>query len=476
MSDGVPLDVLMRLPERDRARRLIGTTEDQWFGRKSARIAPKDLAEDLVGFANAEGGLIVVGLSKGVVERIDPNRENALRQAAIDFTRPTVRARVSRIPVLDSHNQPVHLLAIEIEPGDAVHETAGGDCYLRVGDETHRLGFAQRQELQFDRGSSQYEATPLTDVRIDELDPVALRAFAASIGTHPDDPAKALRARSLLTLRGDMTVAAYLLFAERPQDLLPQATVRVLRYRSSSPGTGRRQQLEAGADARFDGAIPHVIEAAAAHVSAWQPKRRALGDKGIFEDIPLIPADVWLEGLVNAVVHRSYSLSGDAVRVSIFPDSIEIESPGRFPGLADPRSPLTISRYARNPRIARVCSDLGITQELGEGIRRMFDDMRELGLSDPTYRQSSGSVTLTLSAQSRLDPALRSRLPMGADEALAALRTASRPLGTGELMDLLGRSRPWVTQVMGALRDEGQVIWNGKSTRDPRATWSIPVL
>ena len=51
--------------------RLLETGEDQWYDRKSARIAPGKLAEVLVAFANAEGGTVVIGLSKGVVEGID---------------------------------------------------------------------------------------------------------------------------------------------------------------------------------------------------------------------------------------------------------------------------------------------------------------------------------------------------------------------------------------------------------------------
>jgi ATP-dependent DNA helicase RecG len=48
--------------------------------------------------------------------------------------------------------------------------------------------------------------------------------------------------------------------------------------------------------------------------------------------------------------------------------------------MANPASPLQISRFAMNPRIARVCADMRIGQELGEGIKRMFEEMR-LGTS-----------------------------------------------------------------------------------------------
>ncbi|GAA4528916.1 hypothetical protein GCM10023160_27360 [Brachybacterium paraconglomeratum] len=69
---------------------------------------------------------------------------------------------------------------------------------------------------------------------------------------------------------------------------------------------------------------------------------RILGPRGRFTDQPLVPKDAWLEGLVNAVVHRNYSMAGGHIRASIFPSHIEIESPGRFPGLADPTKPLDI--------------------------------------------------------------------------------------------------------------------------------------
>jgi ATP-dependent DNA helicase RecG len=55
-------------------------------------------------------------------------------------------------------------------------------------------------------------------------------------------------------------------------------------------------------------------------VTELQPARRALAPSGRFEDIPLVPEDAWLEGIVNAVVHRSYSLAGDHIRIEIFDD------------------------------------------------------------------------------------------------------------------------------------------------------------
>lgn len=466
----VILHDLDQTPPNDRLQRLLDAPEDQWFDRKSARVAVKDLARPLIAFANAEGGTLAIGLREGSYdgELLDADKENAIRQAGIDFTVPPVRSHVRRLELGGGRS----LILIDVPPSEHVHESTGGDVYLRVGDESKKLTYGQRRELDYDRGSAQFESEPVPDATFADLDGRELQRYRSAIGAGVDD-ATALRARSLLRREGSLTHAAILLLGKHPQDWLPQAHVRVMRYSENSPGTGSRQSLESGKDARLEGPIPQVIDEAAKCIEAWIPHRRALGSNRRFTDQPIVPADAWLEGLVNAVVHRSYSMAGDHIRVSIYPSRIEIESPGRFPGLADPTRPLDIARYARNPRIARVCSDLGITLERGEGIRRIFEEMRLLGLADPHYHQTSGSVRLTLSASSRLSLEQQDALPHGADEVLAVLRGLSRPLGTGDIVEETGRSRPWVRRVLNEMEALGLVTWDGRSDKDPRARWSL---
>ena len=270
-----------------------------------------------------------------------------------------------------------------------------------------------------------------------------------------------------------VTVAACLLFDERPQREFPNATVRVLRYGAEDRGVGASMSLEDGTDVRCEGSIPQQIMRAAAEIERLMPKWQRLGAGGLFEAMPRIPRDAWLEGLVNAVVHRSYSLMGDHIRVEIFPNRLEITSPGRFPGVVDPANPLDIDRYARNPRISRVCSDLGITRELGEGIRRMFDEMRRRGLADPLYTQLASSVRLVLLAADALPPDVLNELTPSARAMLDVLRLADQPLGTGQLAELAGISRMTATRALAQLRDREIVGWQGESAKDPRATWRL---
>jgi ATP-dependent DNA helicase RecG len=456
------------------ASELLRLPEDQWFERKSARIAPRELAITISAFANAEGGVVVVGLHDGRVEGVRglADQLNAWRQASMDFINPPARIEVDQAACRLDDGSLDQLLIVRVPPGETVYEMKNGDCYLRVGDESRKLSFAQRQELHYDRGISQFDGLPAGDSRVSDLDEDLLRAYRASAGADGLTFTRLLRARSLTLPDDRVTNAGYLLFAHTPTDRLPQAQVRIVRHRGPVRGTGTGLNIEG--DARVEGAIPSAIDEAARIVDSWQPTRRSLSRSGRFEDQPLVPRDAWLEGIVNAVVHRSYSLAGDHVRIEIFPDRIEIESPGRFPGLADPSRPLEISRYARNPRIARVCTDLAITQELGEGIRRMFDEMRQRGLTDPVYTQTQGSVRLVLSGSSRVPAETEARLPRGSISTLNAVRSASHPLGTGDLMELLDLSRPTLVRQLNALKEEGLVEWTGKSPKDPRATWTVP--
>jgi len=140
------VDAALGASRRERGRALLGLAEDQWFDRKSTRTPPKELAIALVAFANAEGGVVVLGLHGGKVEGFSSagNRINELRQAAIDFTVPPVRSTVEEVECTNEKGDTDILLVVHIEPSEVAHELTNGDCYLRVGDESRKLSFAQR--------------------------------------------------------------------------------------------------------------------------------------------------------------------------------------------------------------------------------------------------------------------------------------------------------------------------------------------
>jgi ATP-dependent DNA helicase RecG len=148
------IDAILSAPPVDRGARISRATEDQWFERKGSRVSAQTLGQALVSFANAEGGTIVVGVHNGEVEGMNAQgtkRINELRQASIDHTSPPVRFNCTEIECVNSQGIRDVLLVFRVDPGERVHEMKNGDVYLRIGDESRKLNFPQRQELEFDK-------------------------------------------------------------------------------------------------------------------------------------------------------------------------------------------------------------------------------------------------------------------------------------------------------------------------------------
>lgn len=392
------IENLRELPPAAVAERLLAEPEGQWLDRKSARIEARTLAETLVAMANAEGGMIVIGLSGGVCEGVDDRlaAQNEWRQAGADFTTPPVRFTAELLPCVNRRGNPDHLFIIQLPPSRQVHSTARDVAFLRIGDENRRLTFEQRIELHYDRSDSTFEATPAKVSGSEDVDPEAIAEYAQRVGHL--DPQRLLQARELVDVDGRLCIAGQLLFGTFPQWANPSGYVRVLKYAGTERRYGAEQNLVG--DVRCEGTLPQQIDAALVAVREAAPKRKALGPDGKFAWFELVPEPVWLEALVNAVIHRSYSIQGDHIRLTVFDDRIEVFNPGGFPGLAPPGDLTNVPRLARNPRIARVMAELSYGQELGEGLRRMVTVMESSGRPRPSVKQDLSSTLVTLYARS----------------------------------------------------------------------------
>ena len=116
---------------------------------------------------------------------------------------------------------------------------------------------------------------------------------------------------------------------------------------------------------------------------------------GKFKEVPEYPEFAWQEGIVNAVTHREYAMAGSYIKVSMYDDRLEIESPGKLPNIVTVDN-IKDTRYSRNPRISRVLTDFGWVRELNEGVKRIYSDMKMFFLDEPVYTEPDQSVRLVL--------------------------------------------------------------------------------
>ncbi|MCI0552429.1 MAG: hypothetical protein L0287_15875, partial [Anaerolineae bacterium] len=100
------------------------------------------------------------------------------------------------------------------------------------------------------------------------------------------------------------------------------------------------------------------------------------------------PRWAWLESLINACVHRSYSFSGTEITVKFFPERLEIESPG---GFVPPVNEKTIysTRSSRNHNLMDALRYLGYVQMAREGTKRIRQSMKDWDLPEPQFKQEA---------------------------------------------------------------------------------------
>ncbi len=209
-----------------------------------------------------------------------------------------------------------------------------------------------------------------------------------------------------------------------------------------------------------------------------------LNRDGKFAKVPEYPDFAWLEGLVNAVTHRDYSIRGDYIRISMFDDRIEFLSPGKLPSIVTVEN-IKTTRFSRNPMIARVLSDFGWVRELNEGVKRIYIDMQNLFLDPPEFSEPNGN---TVSLVLKNNIAVRSlRTAETSAIALAGIWDALSSLDKEiiyyianvnrctpkDLIDVMSRSRPTIVSHLKKLVELGAIVEHSSSLRDPTKYYTI---
>lgn len=377
-------------------RKLKLQVEGQFYERKSQRIKPSDFVHHLSAFANASGGVVAIGIEDdGIITGVSPENVNAFRQAPFEYIAVPPQINVEEIACNSDEGNPCTILLFHISPCiDRVISLRNGEVYLRVGDQSRKLTPEQYLELEYSKGTKSYESVIVDDASYDDLDPLLIRQYAEMLGLSASSELDILKARGLV--KGNhgnlhITAAAVLLFGKIPTQFLPSARIRFLRYEGIKAGVGAYYNVVK--DITIEKPLHMALTEAQQLLKSQMRDFHRLGRDGKFVKVPEYPDFAWLEGLVNAVTHRDYSISGDYIRIIMFDDRIEFHSPGKLPSIVTVEN-IKNTRFSRNPMIARVLSDFGWVRELNEGVRRIYVDMRNFFLDPPVFSEPNGNTVL----------------------------------------------------------------------------------
>ncbi len=372
----------MNYSDQDIARQLRLGEDSQWefkqiafSGNRPTSPRRDDLADEIAAFANTDGGILLCGITdRGDVQGLSRERMDELERLLVDICtdviKPPIRPTILR-RIVDERP----LLLVEIPQGQAQYDSPGGS-YHRVGSSKRRMTSEERLRLAQRRGQARFrwfDEQPVPDTGFRTLDETFWKPLLSAEGRA--NPEMALEKLALLgrdengAIRA--TVAGILLCTHAPEQWLPNASITATHYRGQDRASG---QLDAQI-------ITGPINQQVADAMAFAMRNMRVGayKKPARLDLPQYSAEALFEAMVNAVAHRDYSIRGSRIRVSMFADRIEINSPG---GLANN---LTIDSMAarqatRNETITSVLGRMPVGDIPGSEKRQFFMERRGDGV------------------------------------------------------------------------------------------------
>lgn len=365
-----------------------------------------ELADELAAIANTSDGVCVLGVDDttrevtGIPLAALDAVEALVREICQDSVTPPLRVRILRLelPTASGGSSPV--LRVDVPRSLFVHRSPGGYLH-RVGSSKREMApellarlFQQRSQARLIR----FDEQAVPEATLDDLD----RGLWERL-TDPkiEDPVRTLHKRRVLTVHDGQerpTVTGVLLCAQHPEQWLPGANPRAVRFRGTAQDSTRQVD---GAD--ISGPLDQQI--LQLYAFARRNMQRAVRPGPPAVEVPQFSERALFEAIVNAVVHRDYSVYGSRVRLFMFDDRLELYSPGPLPNTLSVES-MALRQSTRNEAIKSIMVKLRVgeagqgsgrgyfMEAQGDGVPVIVRETRALGAEAPSWRVIDDSEVL----------------------------------------------------------------------------------
>ncbi len=378
---------------------LASKTEDHFFDRKAAEIKGAKLQKIAVAFANADGGEAYVGIVDDKDEP-DPAKRWSGAKSIEDYNQhiqaltEVQPALPMDITFLKAEGKPHYVLRIQIEKSQSVHKTSDGTVYERKGAQSLPVNDPARiTALSFAKGAVSYEDYSLDNaIAEDVVDSPWISEFLAGYSPATDPLELSINKNLVDRKTFKPKVAGVLLFSKEPSSLMPKkCSVKIVRYETKEDDP-ERDHL--GPIELVEGPLYPLIHKTVERVTQIMSSINVWTSDGP-KAMAYPPETLW-EIVVNAIIHRDYSMSDD-VQILVFDNRIEVLSPGRLPAFVNRDNILDV-RYARNPRIVGMLSRYKNppNKDIGEGLNTAFQKMKEWRLRTPDINDEGNYVRVLI--------------------------------------------------------------------------------
>jgi len=382
---------------------LIVMEESHFVDVKSKEINPSSLTKDISAFANSSGGELYIGIEeqsngdlkwKGFDGVEDANAHLQVCEGLFPL------GQFFDYEFLDFEEAPGLVLKITIKKTQEVKEATNDKPYIRRGAQKLPADSDEaRRRLELDKGVRSFEdRTVQVEPNIITNSEIIIKFL---INVIPSAEPESWLEKQWLIRDGNPTVAGLLLFADLPQPVIPtRCGVKIYRYETSDK-EGDRDQLSFD-PITIEGNLYNQIYKAVEKTTELVQDIKILGPEG-FEEVNY-PERTLHEVITNAAIHRDYSLKTD-VKIRIFDNRVEVESPGRLPGHITEENILE-EQFSRNSSIVRIINKFPNppNKDVGEGLNTAFEAMRELRLKDPEIEETENSVIVRIKHETLASP------------------------------------------------------------------------
>ena len=354
----------------DQIKQLIATGEDSRCEFKSQLSSKRDLAQDLSAFGNSGGGVMLVGVADdGEVLGLESEQlgeyQQTIANVASDNIQPALQLTIQNLQIENRR-----LLSVTIEASNSAPYMADGEGYYIRQDTSIRPAsptmlmrlFANSKQIHIDQRKTRALVA-------EQLVGSAFGFYLDSLEQplSPSERADKLKLLQNINLaEGEyFNLAGLLLFGREPERFEP--TLGALRCcyfadnLASTNAFNNQIRVVGRLELLYEGAMT-FLQQNLRHVQVG----RQFNQTGELELDP----DAITEALVNALVHRDLTHAA-SVKVFLFPDRLEITSPGSLPNNLSVEKILAGSSIARNQTLCALAQRLLPHRSLGTGIRRI---------------------------------------------------------------------------------------------------------
>lgn len=309
----------------------------------------------------------------GIITGIDDYMKNIneVLRASFDFCQPSIMIETETVECVDNKGRDNHILLIRIPQSGELHANHRDEVFLRVGDKSKKLTFDERLQLMYSKGARYYENEPVYGSALDDIDMDVVAKYCKRIG-----------------------------YNKSPEEYIKQNKKFIVEVNGRQEMSGAAMNVVK--DKIIEGRIMDLVENTIEFVRSQIKEHTYLGPNAKFVTEPEYPEFVWKEIIVNAIAHRDYSIKGTDIQIKMFDDHITVESPGTLPGIVRLNN-MRDRHFSRNPKIAGLLHDYEYVREFGEGIDRMYQEMKEAGLPEPEYRTEAFMVYATIRNKKSLE-------------------------------------------------------------------------